>query len=187
MEEVDAAARVEGGDGPVLLAVLEPGAAGRLPGRPRHERGDVLVVIVYGRIGGHNSLDALFLAFRDDFGHILRDVLAQGEDTSVSDRSIRAKEGFRVCVSCELNATNWNGRRLLTEVVGHAWKSARHVRLRCFCPQPVLEVTGSSHDRKPGAERVVKARSTDDSVDFNHFSRIKLDTLRHYPGDAIME
>lgn len=99
LEEVEAAARVEGGDGPVLLAVLEPGAAGGLPGRPRHERGDVLVVVFHGRVRGHDGLDALLLAFHDDLGHILGDVLAQSEDASVSDRSVRAKESFGGCVS----------------------------------------------------------------------------------------
>lgn len=86
-----------------------------------------------------------------------------------------------------LQQTDTDVGRSLTEVVGHTRKSTRHVRLGCFRPQPVLEVTRSPHDREPGAERVVKARCTDDSIDFDHFSRIELDTLGHYPGDAVVE
>jgi hypothetical protein len=62
-------------DGPIRLPILEPRLpAGIRPRRARHERRDVLKVIVHGCGRGRNGFDAFRLTLLDDARDVLGDV-----------------------------------------------------------------------------------------------------------------
>lgn len=85
MEEVDPAPRMQGDDGALGPATLEPRPTVGRPRSARHKGGDVLRVILDRGLGRRDGLDTLGLAFLDHTGDVLGDVLAQGENAAVPD------------------------------------------------------------------------------------------------------
>ncbi len=77
----------------------------------------MLEVVVYGRLGRRNGLDAFHLTLLDDASNVFGNVLAQSEDAAMADRAIGTKEGLRhACISIFAKATLSRGQKL-TEVV----------------------------------------------------------------------
>lgn len=102
VEEVDPAARVQRDDWPFLPAHLEPTAARRRPCRPRHKRGDVLVVVVDGLRMWREGADVFYLSLFEEPRDVPCDVLAEGEDGAVAYGGVGAEE----CCWCGLSATD---------------------------------------------------------------------------------
>lgn len=92
VEKVYPAPRVQRRDGPPGLAVGKPRPALRRPYGPRHERRDVLKVVVDGALRWRYCLDALYLALLDDARNVLCDLLAGGKDAAVADGAVGAEE-----------------------------------------------------------------------------------------------
>lgn len=88
VEEMDPATRMQGNHWAVRLATLKPRAARRRPGRPRHERLDMLEVVVHGALRGSDGFDALGLALLDHAGDVACYVLGKGEHAAVTDRAV---------------------------------------------------------------------------------------------------
>lgn len=150
MEEVHPTAGVQRDDWPILLSTLEPRPAGVGPGRAWHELGDVLVVVVNGVIRGRDGLDTLGLALLDDFRDVSGNVLAEGEDTTVSDWGVRTQENWSGLLTNAVN-TCLVGKRL-TEIVRHPSYSTGHVRLRYIIFPDILEVAMATNQRESRAE-----------------------------------
>lgn len=155
---------MQGNNGPIERAVLEPRTTVRAPGSALHVLVNMNIKVIDSLLRHHDRLDVLRLGLVDHAKHVLGGVFGNREERAMADGSRRAEEH---------------------KVVGEVGNGQGQVALGTVFPLLREGDAVDTLDGVPRAERNVEAGSTDKDVDGDDFTSRQLDTFWHNFFDGV--